>query len=81
MLDRVPVSLKKLLGVYSDPSRDERGHTVSIVYVAEAKGDPVAGDDAKNVTCFENVNRFEVLELPELAFDHKLILSDYLRSL
>jgi 8-oxo-dGTP diphosphatase len=68
------VSLKKLLGVYSDPSRDERGHTASIVYIAEAKGNPVAGDDAKNVQCFE------CLKLPELVFDHKLILSDYMDS-
>lgn len=69
------VSLKRLLGVYSDPSRDTRMHTVSIVYVAEAKGEPLAGDDAKNTQCFE------LDKLPELAFDHKRILSDYQASL
>lgn len=69
------VSLKRLLGVYSDPSRDERMHTVSIVYVAEAKGEPLAGDDAKNTQCFG------LGKLPELAFDHKQVLSDYQASL
>ncbi|MCK4951610.1 MAG: NUDIX hydrolase [Gammaproteobacteria bacterium] len=69
------VSLKRLLGVYSDPSRDSRMHTVSIVYVAEARGEPLAGDDAKNAQCFE------MGKLPDLAFDHQQILSDYQDSL
>jgi len=41
------VSLTALLGLYSDPSRDARGHTVTAVYVAEAHGQPKADDDAK----------------------------------
>ncbi len=40
------IRLGRLLGVYSDPARDPRGHTVSLVYVATATGEPVAGDDA-----------------------------------
>lgn len=68
------VELKALLGCYSDPSRDPRGHTVSPVYVAEARGEPRAADDAKNVQCFLPE------DLPQqLAFDHALILADYLR--
>lgn len=68
------VRLKALLGCYSDPGRDPRGHTVSAVYVAEAGGEPRAADDAANVQCF----------LPDalpgaLAFDHALILADYRR--
>lgn len=66
------VSLKALLGLYSDPKRDDRGHTVTAVYVAEANGMPEAADDAKNLAIFELDN------LPEqLAFDHKQVLEDY----
>jgi 8-oxo-dGTP diphosphatase len=69
----LPVKLKTLLGCYSDPRRDSRMHTVSAVYIAEASGTPIAADDAANVKSFAaNV-------LPEsLAFDHDLILEDYL---
>lgn len=65
------VKLKLLLGCYSDPARDSRGHTVSAVYVAEAGGGPRAGDDAGKVSVVNPTT------LPELAFDHALILSDY----
>lgn len=66
------VNLKALLGMYSDPKRDDRGHTVTAVYVAEAKGEPQAADDAKNLAIFEMNN------LPEqLAFDHAQVLDDY----
>jgi len=66
------VSLIALLGIYSGPTRDNRGHTVTAVYVAEAKGLPIAADDAKNCQVF-NLD-----ELPEtLAFDHAQVLNDY----
>jgi 8-oxo-dGTP diphosphatase len=65
------VRLRGLLGVYSDPGRDPRGHTVSIVYLAEASGQPQAGDDAAGVL----VTRLDAL--PALAFDHGRILADY----
>lgn len=66
------VTLTALLGMYSDPKRDDRGHTVTAVYVAEAKGQPQAADDAKNLAIFNLDN------LPdELAFDHKQVLEDY----
>lgn len=67
------VQLKVLLGAYSDPSRDARGHTVSLVYIAMASGTPKAEDDAKNIGCFS------LDELPLLAFDHGQILEDYRR--
>lgn len=67
------VTLKALLGCYSDPQRDSRGHTVSLVYVAEARGDPRAGDDAAALAVFA------ASQPPsELAFDHAQILDDYL---
>jgi 8-oxo-dGTP diphosphatase len=68
------VRLKALLGCYSDPARDPRGHTVSPVYVAEATGEPTAADDARNLAVFEPDR------LPaDMAFDHALILEDYRR--
>jgi 8-oxo-dGTP diphosphatase len=68
------VTLGPLLGVYSDPARDARGHTVSVVYVAEARGEPRAGDDAAGI-------RVTSLDsLPALAFDHARILADYART-
>jgi len=67
------IKLKTLLGCYSDPQRDARGHTVSAVYVAEAEGEPKAGDDAGKVAVMDALNP------PKLAFDHALILSDYRR--
>ena len=67
------VSLKTLLGCYSNPTRDSRGHTVSAVYVAEATGTPRAADDAANVQLF-TPEQFP----QQLAFDHALILADYL---
>lgn len=66
------VRLIALLGMYSDPARDERGHTVSAVYVAEASGQPLAADDAKNLAIFT------MADIPgELAFDHDEIIRDY----
>jgi len=68
------VRLTALLGLYSDPSRDSRGHTVTAVYVAEAAGSPQAADDAKNCASFD------LDSLPEpLAFDHAQVLADYKR--
>lgn len=65
------IKLDALLGLYSDPRRDNRGHTVSAVYVAHASGEPVAMDDARNVGVYT------LSSLPVLAFDHDKILSDY----
>lgn len=66
------VKLKALLGMYSDPKRDDRGHTVTAVYVAEATGEPKAADDAKNLAIFD------LDKLPDkLAFDHAQVLEDY----
>jgi len=66
------VQLGHLLGVYSDPRRDPRGHTVTVVYIASATGIPRAADDARNV-------RVCAPDAPPspLVFDHPKILSDY----
>lgn len=66
------VTLTALLGIYSNPKRDTRNHTVTAVYVGQAHGMPVAADDAKNSGLFT----FDSLPAP-LAFDHDLVLADY----
>jgi 8-oxo-dGTP diphosphatase len=68
------VTLTTLLGCYSAPQRDPRGHTVSVVYIAEARGEPQARDDAKHADLFT----LSTLPAP-LAFDHATILEDYRR--
>lgn len=66
------VRLRALLGCYSAPDRDPRGHTVSAVYVAQAEGEPQADDDAAEVRVID-----PALPPDGLAFDHGLILDDY----
>jgi len=65
------VTLVGLLGVYSDPARDPRGHTVSVVFVGSARGVPKGGDDARAA------RGFRPDASPPLAFDHARIVSDY----
>ena len=67
------VSLTGLLGIYSDPERDSRGHTATAVYIAEAAGTPHAADDAKQAIIV-HVNSIPA----PLAFDHGLVIADYL---
>lgn len=66
------VELAALLGVYSDPDRDPRGHTLSVVYTATATGTPQGADDAAEARVFA----LDALPAP-LAFDHARILADY----
>ena len=72
----VDTAIERLLDVYSDPSRDPRGHTVSVTYLLRRLGGILAGaDDADDA-------RFFALDaLPELAFDHAHILADAKRVL
>ncbi len=66
------VRLIRQFHVYSDPRRDPRGHTASVVFLARAKGEPVGGDDAAEARVFE------LNALPgEIAFDHRQIIQDY----
>jgi ADP-ribose pyrophosphatase YjhB (NUDIX family) len=63
----------KLFNVYSDPERDPRHHTISVVFTAKAFGGKAAPrDDAIEVGFFEQGN----LPTP-LAFDHAKILADF----
>src|SRR5215475_11473692 len=63
------VKLLRQFHVYSDPQRDARGHTVSVVFIASAEEDPVGGDDAAEARVF-NVRSLP----PEIAFDHRQIV-------
>ena len=70
------VRLVSQLGAYSDPRRDPRHHTISVVFVAEADGRPRAADDAAEIGVFDRET------LPEgMAFDHAEILQDYFDAL
>ncbi|MEO0094302.1 MAG: NUDIX hydrolase [candidate division WOR-3 bacterium] len=65
----------KQFHVYSDPKRDPRFHTISVVFTAKGKGTPKAKDDAIEIEIFNKNN------LPEdIAFDHRKILDDYFSS-
>lgn len=64
------VELESLVGVYSEPDRDPRGHNVSVTFLARITGgDPEAATDADEVAVLDPA---EV----ELAFDHRKILGD-----
>jgi 8-oxo-dGTP diphosphatase len=66
------VTLVEQLAVYSDPRRDPRKHTLSVVFLATATADPVAADDAKSAVAYNP------WEMPaNLCFDHDRILRDY----
>lgn len=68
------ITLVEQLYVYSDPQRDPRQHTLSVVFIATAIGEPIAQDDALRVGVFAPWN------LPQsLCFDHDRILADYLQ--
>lgn len=67
------IDLKQIVGVYSDPKRDPRGHTVTICYIAFKTGGKLKADtDACEVKC---IFKDEIDKL-KLAFDHSLIIED-----
>jgi len=68
------VRLVRQLHTYSDPKRDPRKHTITTVFIARARGVPIARDDAGDIGIF---TRREI-GFP-LAFDHRRILNDYYR--
>lgn len=69
------VELDRLVGVYSAPERDPRGHTVTVAFLAHAAAGALEGaDDAAEARWFEDPLGVD------LAFDHARILSDCLRG-
>jgi 8-oxo-dGTP diphosphatase len=66
------VEVARLVGVYSDPERDPRGHNVSVAFLARVlSGDLAAGTDAAEVSVRDPSS-------VELAFDHARIVADAL---
>jgi 8-oxo-dGTP diphosphatase len=63
-----------LVGVYSDPKRDPRGHTISVAYVAVATRSArvQGGDDAASAAFVDDWRRLK------LSFDHDKIVRDAL---
>ncbi len=68
------VEILRILGVYSDPNRDPRFHTASVVFVCKAYGQPTASSDAKEVKIY----KLEEIPFDKLVFDHAKILKDYI---
>lgn len=66
------VTALKQLPVYSDPGRHPR-QCIDIPFLVSVEGEIKAGDDAKDA------KYFDLNSLPELAFDHQLIIEDYTR--
>ncbi len=70
------VTIVKLLNVYSDPKRDPRFHTASVVYICKAEGIPKGLDDAKEAIVYKK----DEIPFDKLVFDHAQILKDYLAN-
>ena len=65
-----------LIGIYSDPNRDPRGHTVTVVYLLKIENGKIkVGDDAVDARFFY------IADLPDLSFDHALIINDVKRRI
>ena len=70
----IRVTIKKLIGVFSAPNRDPRGHNISIAFLCEPLTDsekPLAKDDAQAL----EIVKFTDLSSLKLAFDHKDIIN------
>ncbi len=72
----VSTEIKELVGVYSKPDRDPRGHTITIAYLLRyMKGELKGGDDAADAKFFE------LKKLPKLSFDHGKIIDDTIKRM
>ncbi len=64
----------RLIGVYSDPKRDPRHHSITVAYLVSVQGQtPTAADDAAAAEFVHDATK------EKLAFDHDIILRDALR--
>lgn len=68
------VELERLVGVYSDPDRDPRGHNVSVTFLAR-----ITGGNAEAATDADEVAVLDPSSV-ELAFDHRKIVEDALSN-
>ena len=70
----IRVSIKKLIGVFSTPNRDPRGHNISIAFLCEPLTNsekPLAKDDAQSL----EIVKFPDIKSLKLSFDHKDIIN------
>jgi 8-oxo-dGTP diphosphatase len=72
------IELDHILGVYSDPARDPRGHIMSTVFIGNISPnsyskEPIAGDGAAAIKWVS----IEDIEQEDFGFDHKKIMKDY----
>jgi len=65
------IQLGSIIGAYSDPKRDPRGHQISIVYRAKKKSGRI-----KKSKETKEVKMWNIAKLPKLAFDHAEIIRD-----
>jgi len=70
----IKIEITGILGVYSDPSRDPRGHVASVCYTATTEDKVKAGSDAAEARYFA----LENIKMDELAFDHSIIIKEYM---
>jgi 8-oxo-dGTP diphosphatase len=68
--------VKRLVGVYSAPDRDPRGHVVSSVYELKATGGKLRTSDE-----VKEIGTFPLKRIPRLAFDHSRIVKDFISTL
>ena len=66
--------IRDIIGIYSDPNRDPRGHIVTIVYLLDIQGGKLIGSDDASDAKF-----FDLKNLPDLSFDHDTIIKDVIR--
>jgi len=67
------IKIEKLIGVYSDPKRDPRGHFVSVCFLCKKVGGELTTSvETKEVRAFDKKG----LQTIKLAFDHEKILKD-----
>ncbi len=65
----------RMVGVYSDPTRDPRGHTVTVAYALEVTGGVLrAASDAEAITLLDPERP------PPMAFDHARIVADWRKA-
>lgn len=68
-----------ILGVYSDPQRDPRMHTISVTFINKiVQGNEDAGDDAAALQWINVEDELDgLIQSKQIAFDHSKILTDY----
>ena len=67
----IDINVLQLIGVYSEPGRDPRGHTVSVAFLGQSNLDNLqAGDDAASVELVAD------WKSKDIAFDHMKIIKD-----